>query len=498
MHWQLIVHPLNRLSQLDMRGNPDSCGVWAPCLSYRDGLYYLVFTNVRRFAGDFKDTHNYYVTATDIMGPWSEPVYLNSAGFDPSFFHDDDGRSYYVCMEWQHLPTTGRNNWLPHKHFGGIVCQEVDLIKRQLLGKARPIFAGSDIGLAEGPHLYKRGKWYYLIVAEGGTGRDHAATFARSESLFGPYKADPEGPLLTSSFAPKTALKRAGHGDWVESATGESYLVHLCSRPLPFRGRSVMGRETAAQNLTWNKDGWPRLAHGEQHPRETLNSHHPPLSPRRPTKQRLAFDGKPLPPDYQTLRFPLDNSIANQIEHPGYLRLYGRESLGSWFEQALIARRQQAFHYSATTQLAFTPTSTKHMAGLVCYYNSKKYYYLHVTVDEKGHRILDVSMCCNDWHSQYPMAEPIILLSDGEIKLQATVMDDALTFRYAYPGEPWVIVPLTLDYSVLSDEVGDGGFDANFTGAFVGICCQDLDSQKVYADFSYFEYEEHQTPPLTS
>ena len=116
VNWTLIGRPLTRASQLDMRGNPDSCGIWAPCLSHADGLFWLVYTDVKRYDGNFKDTHNYIVTARDIAGPWSEPFYANSSGFDPSLFHDDDGRKYLVNMLW---------DWRPgHNRFGGIVLQE--------------------------------------------------------------------------------------------------------------------------------------------------------------------------------------------------------------------------------------------------------------------------------------------------------------------------------------------------------------------------------------
>ena len=492
VNWRLVATPLNRLSQLDMRGNPDSCGIWAPCLSYSDGVFYLVFTNVRRFAGDFKDTHNYYVTTTDICGDWSDPVYLNSSGFDPSIFHDDDGRKWYVNMLWNHLPASGRNNWSPNKYFAGAVLQELDVEQGELLGEPKKIFEGSSIGLSEGPHLYKRNGYYYIVMAEGGTGIHHASTFARASNIEGPYEVDPQGPIVTSSYANDTELKRAGHGDLVESSSGEAYFVHLCSRPLPYRGRSVMGRETAIQPVVWTEDGWPRLKNGGQNPELVVQSHHDEVSAKRETSMHLNFDGGPLPLDMQSLRYPLPESVMNQTDRPGYLRLYGRESLGSWFEQALIARRQQALVFSAETQVDFQPASSQHMAGLVCYYNSKKYVYLHISYCETRGRILDISICANNWHAQYPLDESIDLPESGLIKLKAEVDYDALRFSYAVEEGPWYQLPAVFDYSVLSDEVGDGGADANFTGAFVGICCQDISAQKMHADFAYFNYEEHE------
>ncbi|MEO1653148.1 MAG: family 43 glycosylhydrolase, partial [Bacteroidota bacterium] len=116
-HWELIAQPLHRLSQLDLRGVPDSGGVWAPCLSYDQGVFYLVYSNVRSFDGVWKDSPNYLVTTRDIRGEWSEPIFLNARGFDGSLFHDQDGKKYYLSMQVDH-----RQGRL----FGGIILQEYD------------------------------------------------------------------------------------------------------------------------------------------------------------------------------------------------------------------------------------------------------------------------------------------------------------------------------------------------------------------------------------
>jgi xylan 1,4-beta-xylosidase len=497
VNWTLVAYPLTRLSQLDMRGNPDSCGVWAPCLSYHNGLFYLVFTDVKRFAGDVKDTHNYIVTASDVCGKWSEPTYVNSSGFDPSLFFDDDGRAWFLNMLWDHRPSAGRNNWLPGKYFAGIMLQEYDVQQGKLVGLAKNIFTDSAIGLSEGPHLYKREGWYYLLLAEGGTGKDHACTFARSKRIDGSYEVDPQGPIVTSANDPTNQLKRAGHGDWIETPSGNCYLVHLCSRPLPYRGRSVMGRETAIQAIIWNKQGWPRLASGDNKPLSEFAIETLECSPTRITKQLEDFDTTTLPLEFQTLRMPLSESTHSLTERPGYLRLKGKESLGSLFHQALVARRQQSFCFAAETKVDFKPQSFQQMAGLVCYYNSRKHFYLHITTDEQGRRVLDVLMALNDIHYKYPLDKPIFLSDNNEVKLKAKVEYDLLCFSYQDGTSDWQILPFSLDYSVLCDEVGDGGEDANFTGSFVGMCCQDLSGLSLPADFDYFHYQEKGNTSVT-
>jgi len=166
VNWRLVTRPLDRASLLDLRGEPDSCGVWAPCLSHADGRFWLVYTDVKRLDGSFKDAHNYLVTAPAIGGPWSERVHVNSSGFDPSLFHDDDGRKWFLNMVWNHRDAAGAH--LKHPAFFGIALQEWDAAANRLVGEARTIFAGSPHGLVEGPHLHKRKGWYYLTTAEDG------------------------------------------------------------------------------------------------------------------------------------------------------------------------------------------------------------------------------------------------------------------------------------------------------------------------------------------
>ena len=246
-NWRLIARPLNRPELLDMRGEPDSCGVWAPCLSYSDGQFWLCYTDVRRFDGNFKDTRNYVTTCATIDGRWSDPTYLNSSGFDPSLFHDDDGRKWYTNMVWDHRPD--------RTFFYGVVLQEFSADTRELLGEPKHIFPGTELDYTEAPHLYKYDDYYYLMTAEGGTGYGHAVTMARSRSVDGPYEADPSGPVVTAKDEPDWPLQRNGHADFIESADGEFFLVHLCGRPVEGTRRCTLGRETAIQRLEQNR-GW--------------------------------------------------------------------------------------------------------------------------------------------------------------------------------------------------------------------------------------------------
>ena len=250
VNWDMIKRPLDTIKHLDMIGNPRSTGIWAPCLSHDGNRFWLVFTNTKSWSdGPFKDTPNYITTAEDIMGPWSEPVYVNSSGFDASLFHDSD-KKWFINMEWDHRKPIGT------QQFSGILLQEFDEKTMSLVGPRKKIFRGSDRGLVEGPHLMKRNGYYYCVTAEGGTSYNHAITIARSKNVDGPYELHPNKHLVTSKDAPDAYLQRTGHGQLVETVNGKWYTTFLCGRPLPGTRNCVLGRETGIQEVVWKED-WP-------------------------------------------------------------------------------------------------------------------------------------------------------------------------------------------------------------------------------------------------
>jgi xylan 1,4-beta-xylosidase len=492
IHWRLLTRPLRRASQLNMLGDPDSCGIWAPCLSYADGLFWLIYTDVKRYGrttqagsagASLRDTHNYLVTCPQIDGEWSDPIHLNSSGFDPSLFHDDDGRKYLVNMLWDHRP--GRNR------FAGIVMQEYSAEQRRLIGSRCLIFQGTAIGLTEGPHLYKRNGWYYLLTAEGGTGWGHAVTLARSRELRGPYELHPDVHILTSRHRPDMELQRAGHADLVETQNGETYMVHLCGRPLRNRGRCTLGRETAIQKMEWRNDGWLRTADGKGLPYMDVPAPELPVHPFPAPPSRVEFDSAQLPPEFQWLRSPWPEELFSLTERPGYLRLYGRETAGSLFRQALVARRQQAHCYSAATVVEFEPEHYQQMAGLICYYSSSKFHYLYVSHDETAGKHLRVMSCLPDQVQADSFTPPIALPAGTPVELRVEVDYERLRFAYRVDGREWEPLDEQFDASILSDEAAAPG-TPNFTGAFVGMCCQDLAGTRLHADFAWFDYRERE------
>ncbi|MEL7536552.1 MAG: glycoside hydrolase family 43 protein [Pseudomonadota bacterium] len=482
VHWRLVARPLDRAELLDMRGVPDSCGVWAPCLTHADGQFWLCYTNTRRYDGNFKDTPNYLTTCASIDGQWTDPVYLNASGFDPSLFHADDGRKWLTNMVWDHRAD--------RSFFRGIALQQYDPTEKTLEGDARLIFEGSSIGLTEGPHLYRFGDYYYLVTAEGGTSYGHAVTVARSTQIEGPYDVDPAGPVITSRHDPDWPLQRAGHGDLVQTPKGELYMVHLCSRRSAGQRISVLGREAAIQRMVFTDDGWIRTVDGDPRPR--LRTDVPKLSssPSARPPEHDDFDSPTLNPVFQWLRTPDFAAIASLTARPGFLRLYGRESPGSWFTQGLVARRQQHHRALAETRVEFEPEHFQQLAGLACYYNASKFHYLYVSRDDERGKHLAIMSCAADpsLAVSYPLAEASVPVApDRAIRMRATIDDAELQFAWAYDDDGWQDVGPPLDMTALSDEAGLGEH-THFTGNFIAMMCSDVAGTGRHADFDYFRY----------
>ncbi|MFB7085127.1 glycoside hydrolase family 43 protein [Streptomyces sp. NPDC056296] len=507
VHWNPLGGVLREQRLIELSGRPDSGGVWAPCLSYTDGLFHLVYSDVTNLSGAFKDVHNRVTTAPALDGPWSDPAPFPSHGFDPSLFHDDgpdgDGRSWALWMQWDHRP--GRHP------FAGILLQEWDRTERRVTGPAHRIFGGTRLAHTEGPHLYRRNGWYYLVTAEGGTSWGHAVTVARSRKIIGPYEADPTGPLLTSAGHERLPLQKAGHGSLVETPAGEWYLAHLMARPLSPLGPCVLGRETALQRVEWTPDDWPRLGGepltGNQDnavPRTTVPGPRLPPAPIVHSPARDDFDEPALATPWSTLRRHPDPSWLSLGERPGHLRLRGGQSLGSTHGQSLVARRQQSLRFDFAAHLTAEARSPLQMAGIVHYYNSGLWHYLHLTWDEDLGRVLRVGVCA---HGEYFEPTAPVTVPSGPLELRLTVREAQGNFCWraghdAGHDAAWQRIGPDLDVTRLSDESATKGDPATghftswgFTGAFAGLCAQDLTGAGMTADFDWAEYRETAPDP---
>ena len=482
VNWTLIARPLNRESLLDMAGVPNSGGVWAPCLSYCNGLFYLVYSITRTFDETTQDTDNYLVTAPDLCGPWSERVYLNSGGFDPSLYHDEDGSKWLLTMRWDSRPD--------HNHFPGILLQEYSPAQKCLIGCSTLIFTGSTMGLTEGPHLYKQGGFYYLMTAEGGTSQGHAVTLCRSAHREGPYEIDPQNPLLTTRFDEAWPIQYAGHASLIHAVDDAWYLFHLGSRKNNYGGYSVLGHETFLQRVEWDKDGWLRLTNGGYLPSTTVEVTAEASGARTSDfYRRYDFSQPVLDLHLASLRIPLDDRLMSLNERAGYLRLKGRESILSHHHQSFVGTQVAQTPFATTVCLDFEPDIYQQMAGLCLFYNTANFYYLQVTWDAHCGKCLQLMI--RDSKRTIMLQKPIPL-PYGSILLRAEMTNQEIYFLYK-AGEALAWQPVkpdgkqSLSTAILSDEYANRCGEQGFTGSFIGLCCQDLTGSGKAADFSCFE-----------
>jgi len=271
----------------------------------------------------------------------------------------------------------------------------------------------------------------------------------------------------------------------VETPAGEWYLAHLCGRPIDGE-HCTLGRETALQKCVWSEDGWLRLDQGGMLPSVTVKG--PAGLPESPFAED-SWDGRfgtpTLDIHFQSLRRPVDESWLSLTERPGYLRLRGQEPTVSTFRQSLIARRVQAFDITAETSVEFDPETFQQMAGLIAYYDTANHYYLRLSRDETLGRTLNI-IATDAGTSAEALPEDVPVPGTGAIGMRLTLQGAALQFEFSVAGGEWTRIGPVLNGAILSDDYHHLGF----TGAFVGLCCQDISGRKRHADFSHFIYRE--------
>ncbi|MCD8148443.1 MAG: glycoside hydrolase family 43 protein [Clostridiales bacterium] len=500
-HWELYTHVLTDDEAVDLKKLPSAKGIWAPCLTYceADDLFYVVYGVMNSMNARYFDVDNFLVTAKDIRGPWSEPVYLHSAGFDASLFHDDDGRKYVVSLDWE----TRENYEKP----GAICLAEYDPVKKEIIGyPQRMWWGGTDRGCIEAPHLTKHGKYYYIMCAEGGTGYNHCVTMGRSTRVGGPYVKDPKNPIVTSIpgysyerddpdhlkpkyFNPDSVLQKSGHGSYVDLPNGETYLVHLCARPFVPELRCTLGRETAIQKMKWTDDGWLRMADGSNLAKAEVEE---PGLPDAPVPAPISFDdfdASVLQPFYYAPRI-MPQRFVDLTSRPGWVRLRGQESRASLNKVSLLARKLTSVYARVTTKMEFSPDVHQHSAGLILYYDNMDYSYLRkYRSDSLDQEALAVIHMENGTRTVW-LDERVPVEEGRPVYLRVYVEGRKSWFEWSYDGENYQKIGGVFDTTKLSDEYCKYG---EFTGTMVGITCADLMFHKKTADFDFFEYVADET-----
>jgi len=459
VHWRQVGYCLTRASQLRLNKVRASGGIYAPTLRYHDGTFYMVTTNV-------DGGGNFYVTATDPAGPWSEPIWLDRAGIDPSLFFDDDGKVYYTRHE-------GMGD-------GCISQTTLDLKSGKLDGPLRQIWKGTGGQWPEGPHLYKVKGKYYLMIAEGGTSYDHMETVAASDSPWGPFESDPNNPILTHRHRPESPIQALGHADMVETPEGW-WLVCLGIRPQGGRFHHL-GRETFLAPVTWTPDNWPVVdgngTLASLMPAPHLTQH---LWPQH--SARDGFDQASLALPWNSLRNPHDGDCS-LTERPGFLRLNGSAvTMGDQDSPAFVGRRQMHLSCTASTRLVFDPNADNEEAGLVLRGNEKNHYEIGITCLQ-GKRQVFFRKVLNG-----QVVAPVGYEDIGKGDVTLSVRASSLSYEFSFQEQSGRTRGLgTATTGDLSSEKIGG-----FTGVFIGLYATGNGQKSTRpADFDWFEYRQRQ------
>lgn len=454
VNWRMIGHALQRNSQLSLGLKKLKEGTWAPDISYHEGVFRVTTTLMGQPGG----ARNFIVSALDPAGPWSDPVWVDQGGIDPSLYFED-GRAYFLTT--LRLPGRDRND---------IVVSEIDLSTGQRLGEITPLWSGIGELCPEGPHLYKISGRYYLLIAEGGTYGGHMVNIARADSLFGPYESCPQNPVLSHRDDHSLPFQFCGHGDLVELEDGTWWMVHLGVR-CSFYQKQHLGRETFLVPMEWTPDGWPQVRGGSR--RTPVESEAPALPETRWPAPSLAFDGPRLGLEWTHIGNPVEKSY-DLISRPGWLRLHGsRAGLDSLDAPTFAGVRLQEFETTATTFIEFEPHDAAESAGLLAFMDSSHRVELRVVSGAEGPRV-ELRVFLERLES---LLGSVTIPASTAIGLRVETHMEFLRFSIQFDETSWM--PLgECSTRYLCAEVAD-----TFTGMFLGLFAT---GQGACADFKGF------------
>ncbi|HOG76062.1 MAG TPA: glycoside hydrolase family 43 protein, partial [Candidatus Marinimicrobia bacterium] len=393
VNWKLIGHVMDRVEQMNLEGLGVSEGIFAPAIRFHDGLFYITCTLVG--AGG-----NYVVTAQNPAGPWSNPVWLPQIdGIDPSLFFDQDGKAYIVYN------SVAPNNRPLYEGHRTIRMYQFDYEKLKVISpEIILVNGGTDISKKpiwiEGPHIFRKDNFYYLICAEGGTSWEHSEVVFRSEQVTGPYVPYAKNPILTQRHLDPNRphpITCTGHADLVMTPAGDWWAVFLGCRPyLPeYEGFFNTGRETFMAPVKWI-DGWPVI---DPDHAEIQYSYPLPIILEKPIKADIPysgnfrirddFDSETLDLYWVFLRTP-HTKWYSLSDRRGSLAIQLRpETCSGKSNPSFIGRRQQHLRGSASTAMDFVPVSEFEKAGLLVFQNEKHYYFLGKSI-EKGEPVVQL------------------------------------------------------------------------------------------------------------
>lgn len=458
VNWTQIGHVLTKKSQVKLEGVRSSGGVFAPTLRCCGGRFYMT-------ANNNSTCENFYVYTDDIYGEWSEPILVEMDGIDPSFYFED-GRAYYM--------TNG------HDEDGnaGIVQCEIDIHTGKKLSKTKVVWKGSGGRYLESPHLYKINGCYYVMAAEGGTEYGHMVTYARGESVWGPFESYRRNPVLTNRDKAPYVIQGIGHGDLICDDLGEWHMVCLGFRQIDeWQQYHHLGREVFLVPVVFGEDGW-FLAGKDGTADEVYEIKGKGDAPRQ-TGKRYTFANTQWKVDWCHIRCP---HMEDYQFAPDKLTLFGTNvTLDAIDSPTFIGIRQRDFDMELACRVSIKETGAGNIspangaeAGVTMYMAEDSHYDLAIRKSGDSYEAL---LRINIGGMKH--IEHIIKLFDGTIKLR--VYADRLKYRFCVETEQGEITLGTGLTKYLSSEVAGG-----FTGVVIGLYA--VGRQKTEFSEFYVEY----------
>ncbi len=368
VHWRIIGHAITRPEWSEISDKDGGRGYWAPDISYSDGRFYITAT--LRCNDEEREKRIQMVTSSvRPEGPYGKPSWIHEDGIDPSIFHDDDGRKYMLINR-------------------GARIMELSSDCTRAVTRPRLLWYGDSKIKPEGPHLMKKDGWYYLFLAEGGTGRGHRITVARSREITGTYERCPYNPVLRQTDE-EAAMQCCGHGIPVSSPCGKWYMVYLCLRT-SHDGWGFTGRESAIDEMEWTPDGWPLVNRGRgpsslgKMPEDTKS--HTSFSLR---KVLPSWNGR----EWMTVRSLDDGAI---FERDGLLHIKGSGyDLNDKRCHSILIERQREFRFTAETEVDVIRQTEGESLGLTCYYDENSFIQFGIGMKENRTSLI-LKVWCND------------------------------------------------------------------------------------------------------
>jgi len=486
--WKLVGYVMDREEQLNLDGLGVSRGIFAPAIRYNKDLFYVTCTLVDRGG-------NFVVTSKTPEGPWSNPVWLPEInGIDPSMFFDEDGKAYII---YNSIPPDNKPLYNGHRT---LRMYEFDLQNNKVIGEEKILVNGGvDITKKpvwiEGPHIFQKDGYYYLIAAEGGTAEQHSEVVFRSKEVGGPYEPFSQNPILTQrNLDPKrkNPITSTGHADFVQTEAGDWWAVFLGCRPYK-EDYFNTGRETFLAPVKW-ENGWPIINYG----RDEVQYHYPlPIQPSGTTagiqysgnmKIRDDFSIEVLNKNWMFLRTPKEQWY-NLKQRPGFLSMQLRpESCSGTGNPSFIGHRQQNLSGYASIALDFSPAAENEKAGLLMFQNENHFYLLCKSMQgtESVIQLFQSSDGKRSKDAMELMASHIIETdqSEKELYLKIEAKGDSYSFSYGLGPNQWNLLKDSVDAKYLSTKVAGG-----FVGCLYALYATSLGrSCHNEAFFDWFQY----------